>query len=69
VRSAEQPALFCARSSRRAGVDDEETCLFAVLGGTDPGRVASSPELVRRAKARGWALDADGDLVTKTQAA
>jgi len=46
-------------------VGDDEAYLFTVLGGTDPGRVAWSPALVAEAKARGWELGPDGDLVVR----
>lgn len=46
-------------------VGTEEAYLFTVLGGTDPGRVTWSPELVRQARERGWELDASGDLIVR----
>jgi mannose-6-phosphate isomerase-like protein (cupin superfamily) len=50
-------------------IGDEEAYLFAILGGTDAGHVAWQPELLRRAKlARGWELDAQGNLVDKRSA-
>jgi mannose-6-phosphate isomerase-like protein (cupin superfamily) len=50
-------------------IGDEEAYLFAILGGTDAGHVAWSPELLRKAKAaRGWELDVNGNLVTEKQA-
>jgi len=49
-------------------VGDDEAYLFTVLGGTDPGRVAWSPALVAEAKARGWELGPDGDLVVRAKA-
>ncbi|HKC45501.1 MAG TPA: cupin domain-containing protein [Burkholderiales bacterium] len=51
------------RSFRNIG--DEEAYLLAILGGTDAGRVTWSPELVRRAKERGWELDSKGDLLVR----
>ncbi|MCL4798494.1 MAG: cupin domain-containing protein [Burkholderiales bacterium] len=50
-------------------IGDEDAYLFTVLGGTDPGRVSWSPELVRQASERGWELDAEGDLLVKRQPA
>jgi uncharacterized RmlC-like cupin family protein len=46
-------------------VGTEEAYLFTVLGGTDPGRVTWSPDLVRQAAAKGWALGPSGDLVVR----
>jgi mannose-6-phosphate isomerase-like protein (cupin superfamily) len=46
-------------------VGKEEAYLFTILGGTDPGRVTWAPELVRKAKERGWELDAEGDIVVQ----
>jgi uncharacterized RmlC-like cupin family protein len=43
-------------------VGTEEAYLFTVLGGTDPGRVTWSPDLLRAAAAKGWTLDETGDL-------
>jgi uncharacterized RmlC-like cupin family protein len=49
-------------------VGDDEASLLAILGGTDAGHVKWSPELLGRAKdARGWALDAEGNLLTERQ--
>src|SRR5258708_382598 len=50
------------RAFRNVGT--EEAYLFTILGGTDAGRVTWSPELIRKAKARGWGLDDEGNLVT-----
>ena len=44
-------------------IGSEEAYLFTILGGTDPGRVTWSPDLLRKAKERGWEFDAAGDLV------
>ena len=44
-------------------VGSEEAYLFTVLGGTDPGRVTWSPALIAAARAKGWELGPDGDLV------
>jgi hypothetical protein len=49
-------------------VGTEEAYLFTVLGGTDPGRVTWSPELVRQASEKGWELDASGDLIVREPA-
>lgn len=49
------------RSFRNIG--SEEAYLFTILGGTDPGRLTWSPGLVAAAKARGWELDAAGELI------
>jgi uncharacterized RmlC-like cupin family protein len=49
-------------------VGREEAYLFTVLGGTDPGRVTWSPDLIREAAAKGWTLDASGDLKIKEKA-
>jgi uncharacterized RmlC-like cupin family protein len=43
-------------------VGQEDAFLFTVLGGTDPGRVTWSPELIRQAAEKGWVLDESGDL-------
>jgi uncharacterized RmlC-like cupin family protein len=48
------------RGFKNVGAD--EAYLFTVLGGTDPGRVTWSPALLRDAAAKGWTLDASGDL-------
>jgi uncharacterized RmlC-like cupin family protein len=55
------------RSFRNVGT--EEAYLFTILGGTDPGRLTWSPDLIRAAKQRGWELDAEGELVTPAGAA
>ena len=49
-------------------VGRDEAYLFTVLGGTDPGRVTWSPALIAEAAAKGWALDAKGDLKIKEKA-
>jgi len=49
-------------------VGTEEAYLFTVLGGTDPGRVTWSPDLIAAAAAKGWALDASGDLKIREKA-
>jgi mannose-6-phosphate isomerase-like protein (cupin superfamily) len=47
-------------------IGEEDAYLFAILGGTDAGHVTWSPEVLRRAKAaRGWELDAEGNLAAK----
>jgi uncharacterized RmlC-like cupin family protein len=43
-------------------IGNEEAYLFTILGGTDPGRLTWSPELVRQAKERGWEVTDDGVL-------
>lgn len=55
------------RSVRNIGA--EEAYLFTILGGTDPGRVTWSPDLIQAAKQRGWELDAEGDLVMPQRSA
>ncbi|MBI3514080.1 MAG: cupin domain-containing protein [Proteobacteria bacterium] len=49
-------------------VGGEEAYLFTVLGGTDPGRVTWSPDLIAQAAAKGWELDAKGDLKVREKA-
>jgi uncharacterized RmlC-like cupin family protein len=46
-------------------IGGETAYLFTILGGTDPGRVTWSPELVRQAAERGWRLGEDGDLLSR----
>jgi mannose-6-phosphate isomerase-like protein (cupin superfamily) len=49
------------RGFRNAG--SEGGYLMAILGGTDAGHVAWSPDVLERSKATGLALDAAGNLV------
>ena len=49
-------------------VGTEEAYLFTVLGGTDPGRVTWSPQLIAEAADKGWELDATGDLKVRAKA-
>lgn len=50
-------------------VGSEDAYLFTVLGGTDPGRLTWSPDLIAKARAKGWAVDDDGNLIAGRDAA
>ncbi|MGD9945269.1 MAG: cupin domain-containing protein [Burkholderiaceae bacterium] len=43
-------------------IGDTTACLYTVLGGADPGRLTWSPDVVRRARERGYELDEAGHL-------
>lgn len=44
-------------------IGDKAADLMAILGGTDAGYVTWHPELLRDAKANGWELDAQGNII------
>lgn len=49
------------RGFRNAG--KQESCLMAILGGTDAGYVAWAPEVLEKAKATGLRLDEHGNVI------
>lgn len=49
------------RGFRNAG--SEDGYLMAILGGTDPGKVAWAPSVLERARQTGLALDVQGNLI------
>jgi mannose-6-phosphate isomerase-like protein (cupin superfamily) len=44
-------------------VGSEDAYLMAILGGTDPGRVTWSPDVLEKARRTGLRLDAEGNVI------
>ena len=44
-------------------VGSEAACLMAILGGTDPGRVTWSTEVLEKAKKTGLGFDENGNVI------